>query len=164
MRLRGRPEAVVHLGPAFVPKEQKSGAASGPKGVQSDKRSTTGTKPFGQGARPKNLGGPRSCASTVAPGTSKGTKRAAPTAPAVPAKRGRACPLCALTGPEHTFRHHMMLRHLPWFLNLLRVCWKCRIYVCEDMDTHLRHDQKRGQTYEQVTMTWGRLVYGRCIF
>ena len=164
MRLRGTPETVVHLGPAFVLKEQKSGAASGPKGVQSDKKSTTGPKPFGQGARPKTSGGPRSYASTVAPGTSKGTKRAAPTAPAVPAKRGRACPLCPLTGPEHTFRHHMMLRHLLWFLNPLQVCWKCRIYVSEDMDTHLRHHQKSGQTYKQVTMTWGRLVYGALHF
>ena len=71
----------------------------------------------------------------MAPVTIKGTKRAAPTAPAVPAKRGHACPLCALTGPEHTFRHHMMLWHLSWFLIPLGVCWKCCIYVSEDMDT-----------------------------
>ena len=129
--------------------------------LRESSQSTTGPKPFGQGARPKTLGDPRSYASTVAPGTSKGTKRAAPTAPAVPAKRGRACPLCALTGPEHTFRHHMMLLHLPLFLNPL---WVCCIYVFEDMDTHLRHDQKRGQTYKQVTMTWGKLVYGALHF
>ena len=128
--------------------------------LRESSQSTTGPKPFGQGARPKTLGGPRSYAlDRGSPG--KGNKRAAPTAPAVPAKRGRACPLCALTDTEHTFGHHMMLRHLPLFLNPL---WVCRIYVFEDMDTHLRHDQKRGQTYKQVTMTWGRLVYGALHF